>query len=76
MENNFLEFFYYLVTTIHKDMNSFIIVLFLVLGSFFSVKLLWKNTPSILRLTGNLIGLAFIIFGLFVLVIFLSIPAD
>ncbi len=60
MDNQILEFLYYLVSTAHKDKNSFLIVLFLIIGSFFSIKLLWKTGPSLIKFTGYLIGVLFI----------------
>jgi hypothetical protein len=74
MEGTFLDFFIYLVTNIHKDMNAFFIISFVIIGSFFTMRLLFRNSDLILGLIGNLIALFFIIFVLFMLYVFIGIP--
>ena len=74
MEGTFLDFFIYLVTNIHKDMNALIIVSFLVIGSFFTIRALMNNSDIILGIMGNLIVMSFIIFVLFMLYVFIGIP--
>ena len=74
MEGTFLDFFIYLVTNIHKDMNALIIVSFLVIGSFFTIRALVSNSDIILGIMGNLIVMSFIIFVLFMLYVFIGIP--
>ena len=68
MEGNFLDFFFYLILNTHKDKEAFIIIFFLVLGSFFSLRLIFKNYRLILKVTSNLIGILFIIFIFFIVV--------
>ena len=68
MDNQFLEFLYYIVSSAHKNKNSFIILLFLIVGVYFSVKIIWKTGPSLLKLTGYLIGVLFIILVLSALI--------
>jgi len=74
MEGTFLDFFIYLVTNIHKDMNALFIVSFLVIGSFFTIRALLNNSDIILGIMGNLIVMSFIIFVLFMLYVFIGIP--
>ena len=61
MDNQFLEFLYYIVSSAHENKNSFRILLFLIVGVYLSVKIIWKTGPSLLKLTGYLIGVLFII---------------
>jgi len=61
MDNQILEFLYYLVSSVHKDKNSFLILLFLIIGAYFSIKILWKTGPGLIKFTGYLIGVLFII---------------
>lgn len=74
MEGTFLDFFIYLVTNIHKDKNAFFIISFVIIGSFFTIRLLLRNSDLILGLIGNLIALFFIIFVIFILYVFIGIP--
>jgi len=68
MDNQFFEFLYYIVSSAHQNKNSFIILLFLIIGVFFSIKILWKTGPSLLKFTGYLIGVLFIILIISVLI--------
>ena len=61
MDNQFLEFLYYIISSAHENKNSFIILLFLIIGVYFSVKIIWKTGPSLLKFTGYLVGALFII---------------
>jgi len=68
MDNQFFEFLYYLVSSAHHNKNSLIILLFLIIGVFFSIKILWKTGPGLLKFTGYLIGVLFIILIISVLI--------
>ena len=68
MDNQFFEFLYYVVSSAHQNKNSFIILLFLIIGVFFSIKILWKTGPGLLKFTGYLIGVLFIILIISVLI--------
>jgi hypothetical protein len=74
MEGTFLDFFIYLITNIHRDMNALFIVSFLVIGSFFTIRALISNSDIVLGIMGNLIVIFFIIFVLFMLYVFIGVP--
>ncbi len=61
MDNQYIEFLYYIVTSAHDNKNSFIVLLFLIMGTYFSVKIIWKTGPSLLKFIGYLIGVLFIV---------------
>tara|TARA_B100000787_G_C16023382_1_gene219484 strand:- start:138 stop:377 length:240 start_codon:yes stop_codon:yes gene_type:complete len=74
MDGNFLDFFIYLVTNIHKDMNALFIVSFLVIGSFFTIRALLVNSDIILGIMGNIVLIFFVMFVLFLLYVFIGVP--
>jgi len=61
MDNQFFEFLYYIVSSAHENKNSFILLLFLIIGVYFSLKIIWKTGPSLLKFIGYLIGVLFIV---------------
>ena len=74
MEETFLDFFIYLITNVHRDMNALFIVSFLVIGAFFTIRALISNSDIVLGIMGNLIVIFFIIFVLFMLYVFIGVP--
>jgi magnesium-transporting ATPase (P-type) len=60
MDNKIFLFLNYLIDTAFTDKNSFFILIFIVVGGYFAIRILWKSFPTILSISGYFLGFLFI----------------
>jgi hypothetical protein len=61
MDNKIFLFLNYLINTANTNKDSLLILIFIIIGGYFAIRLLWKTGPTILKIGGYFIGFIFIV---------------